>query len=137
MKADSAITKPGIYSITLERYHSGKACDGPSISSSGLRKIFLESPAHYWDASPYNKDRQEPKEKKVFVLGRAAHHLLLGEDDFSTLYTCRPPKFKDWRTDAAKDWRTEQEAEGRTVLVPAQLDQIRGMARSLAGRSGE
>jgi hypothetical protein len=66
------------------------------------------------------------------TLGRAAHHLLLGEDDFNTLYIVRPDKWDSWRTDAAKAWKQDQEAAGRTVLLPGQLDVIRGMARSLA-----
>ena len=44
----------------------------------------------------------------------------------------RPAKYDSWRTDAAKDWREDMEKAGRTVLIPDQLDQIRGMARSLA-----
>lgn len=125
------ITENGCYSLSLDAYHA-QPCDGPSISSSGLRKIFRESPAHYWVTSSLNPDRIEEPESAAFVLGRAAHHLLLGEDDFSTLFIARPAKWDSWRTNDAKAWREEQEDEGRTVLLPSQLDQIRGMARALA-----
>lgn len=126
------ITKPGLYSgVPMSAYH-GDLTGEPSISSSGLRTLFLESPKHYWRDSYLNPHRPEQKDSEAFVLGRAAHHLLLGEDAFSTLFIMRPDKFDSWRTKEAKEWRTEQESEGRTVLLPAQLEQIRGMARALA-----
>lgn len=128
------ITKPGLYTgVPMEIYH-GDLCDGPSVSSSALRTIFLESPAHYWKDSYLNPTRAEQKESDAFVIGRAAHHLLLGEDAFSTLFVMRPEKFDSWRTNDSKAWKAAQEAEGRTVLLPSQLEQIRGMAKSLAAQ---
>lgn len=139
------ITKPGVYSgVPLERYHSGDICDGPSVSSSGLRTIFSISPAHYHAESPYNEepddeDDEQKAEKEAFVLGRAAHHLLLGEDDFSTQFIMRPDKapYGDGRVwngnnDNCRKWLIEQAKAGRTVLTPKQIKSIRGMARSLA-----
>lgn len=125
------IRNPGVYGLSLADYH-GQPCDGPSISSSGLRRIIKESPAHYWAHSSLNPDRVEDDETQALLLGRAAHHLLLGEDDFSTLFIARPDRFDSWRTKEAKAWKEGQEADGRTVLLSGQLEQIRGMARSLA-----
>ena len=52
------ITENGIYShVPFETYHGDPIRsallfgDEPSISSSGLRKIVTESPAHYWAGS--------------------------------------------------------------------------------------
>lgn len=130
------ISAPGIYAgIPIDDYHRGDICDGPSVSSSGLRTMFRKSPAHFWATSPLNPERIEEPESAAFTLGRAAHHLLLGEDDFSTLYIARPARFGDYRTNEAKAWKAEQEAAGRTCLLPAQLDAIRGMARALAAHS--
>jgi hypothetical protein len=126
------ISKPGIYSgVPMDVYHGANLCENPSISSSGLRKIVNASPAHYFCGSPYNPDRIEQKETEALTFGRAAHHLLLGEDDFNTLYVVRPDKWDSWRSDAAKQWKAAQEAQGRTVLLPGQLETIRGIARSL------
>lgn len=126
------ISRNGIYTgLPIDVYHE-QPCIGPSISSSGLRTITEHSPAHYWCRSPLNPDRVETKEAEHFVFGRGAHHLLLGEDDFSTHFICRPDTFDSWRTNASKAWKAEQEAAGRTVLLPSQLDVIRGMARSLS-----
>jgi hypothetical protein len=127
------ISEPGIYSgVPIDVYHGANLCEGPSVSSSGLRKLMNESPAHYWVESPYNPNRIEQKETDALVFGRAAHHLLLGEDDFNTHYIVRPDKWDSWRTDAAKMWRQDQEDAGRTVLLPSQLETIRGIARALA-----
>lgn len=125
------ITQNGIYRLSMAQYH-GQPCAGPSVSSSGLRTIFAKSPAHFWVTSSLNPDAEPQKETDAFVLGRAAHHLLLGEDDFSTLFVMRPDKFDSWRSREAREWREMEEAAGRTVLLPSQIDQIRGMARSLA-----
>lgn len=133
LKRGEKIFQPGCYEgVPIERYHAGDLCAGPSISSSGLRTLFKESPAHYWCTSPLNPDRIDDEENAALVLGRAAHHLLLGEDAFSTSFICRPDKWDSWRKDEAKEWKADQEEEGRTVLIPAQLEQIRGMARQLA-----
>lgn len=131
------IGKPGVYpNLPMSQYH-GDTCVGPSISSSGLRTIFTKSPAHYFDTSYLNPDRTEEDDKEAFILGRAAHHLLLGEDDFSTLFVVRPDEAPDGRAwngnnNSCKAWLAEQAAAGRTVLTPGQIDAIRGMARSLA-----
>lgn len=131
------ISKPGLYDrVPMESYH-GDLCVGPSVSSSGLRTIFTQSPAHYIDTSYLNDEREEQEDKEAFVLGRAAHHLLLGEDAFSTLFVMRPEEAPDgraWNGNnlSCKAWLINQAKAGRTVLTPAQIEAIRGMARSLS-----
>ena len=124
------IDKPGVYSMSLEWYHSS-SCIGPSISSSGLRAIENESPLHYWANSPLNPDRPEQDQKPAFALGSAAHHLLLGEPGFREKFVIRPSEFPDWRTKASQQWRAEQIAAGKTVLDEKNVEQIRGMAKTL------
>lgn len=131
------IIKPGIYSgVPIDIYHSQGLFDGPSISSSGLRKIANESPAHfycYWDG---NLNREEVDESRALILGSAAHHLLLGEDDFSTRFIMQPEKIGEetWQGNKkiCKAWLADQKLAGRIVLKPDELKVIRGMARSLA-----
>jgi hypothetical protein len=135
-KRSTKISQPGIYSgVSIAEYH-GDLCDAPSISSSGLRTIFNESPAHYWCHSPFNPEREPQEESEAFTLGRAAHHLLLGEDEFSTLFIQRPEEIagKPWQGNRleCKGWLAKQAKEGRTVLKPEDIKAIRGMARSLA-----
>lgn len=131
------LDKPGMYDrIPMEEYH-GQLTVGPSVSSSGLRTIFNESPADYFDTSYLNPEKDDDEEKEAFILGRAAHHLLLGEDDFSTLFVMRPekaPDGRDWNgnNNTCKDWLKKQADAGRTVLTPLQIEKIRGMAKGLA-----
>lgn len=135
------ISKPGCYSgLPLEDYHRGDLCVGPSVSSSGLRKIFNESPADYWCESPLNPDRIEQTDKRAFMLGRATHHLMLGEPFFAKLFCIQPDEYthpkdgvKPWHNGAAlcKEWAAAQKAAGRTILLPSEVEAIKGMAISL------
>jgi hypothetical protein len=137
------IDKPGIYSgIPINRYHSADICVGPSISSGGLRTIFGRSLAHYWATSPLNPDRADDEdEKEQFILGRAAHHLFLGEPHFKQTFAMRPVDMEDPKTGELKPWNGNRtvcrewlEARQRqrlTVLTPGQSENIVGMAKSL------
>ena len=128
------IDRPGVYKgVPIEVYHSD-CCDGPSISSSGLREIAPPNgcPLKYWDNSYLNPDRAPQEQKDHFNLGHAVHTLLLGEKGFGEKYVVRPKEWKDWRTDAAKEWREAQAKAGKIVLVPENLEQIEGMANRVA-----
>lgn len=135
------ITAPGIYSgVPIDIYHGPELCAGPSISSSGLRTIFAESPMDYWIHSPLNPRRIERTESEAFILGRGAHHLLLGEDDFGRYFVARPEELngKAWngnRTDC-KEWLELAAEAGQTVLTPGQMDSIKGMAGILPWQEG-
>lgn len=137
------ITKPGIYSgIDIETYHTN-LCDGPSISSSGLRKIVSESPADYWATSYLNPARDEDddtEESSALLLGRAVHHLILGEKNFRDSFVIQPETYihpkdgkKPWSNNATvcKEWRAEQRKAGRDVLTKSDVDTIVGMAKSV------
>lgn len=127
------IRAPGIYDgVAMEVYHGPNLCDGPSISSSGLRTIENESPLHYWVNSPYNPDREPEEANDAFDFGRAAHTLLLGEQGFREKFAVRPKEWKDWRTDAAQQWRRDMRKAGRSILTPADVEAIKKVADSLA-----
>lgn len=125
------ITAPGIYSGMDMAFYHGDCCDGPSISSSGLRKIEQESLLHYWDESYLNPDRAPQEESTHFSLGRAAHHLIGGLDGFAKEFSIRPVQWDSWRTKDAKAWRAAEWAAGRTVISPDDIEVIQGLARSL------
>lgn len=135
------ISEPGIYSgVGIEAYHGADLCAGPSISSSGLRTIFADSPMAYWIESPLNPNRLERDESDAFSLGRAAHHLFLGEAEFNRHFVARPEELngKAWngnRTDC-REWIEHVEGQGLTVLTPGQIEQIRGMAGLLPWQAG-
>lgn len=127
------IAAPGVYDLTMARYHSD-CCAGPSISNSGLKVLWDDSPAHYWARSYLNPRRiEEVEERPHFSLGRAAHHLLfLGRKGFDDEFVTRPEQWSDWRTKEARLWREAAIADGKTVITDAELEAITGMARSLA-----
>lgn len=127
------IDQAGVYDLPMSVYHSD-CCDGPSVSSSGLRTIWAQSAAHYWADSYLNPHRlEDDTDRRHFSLGRAAHHLLfLGRKGFDEEYVVRPSVWADWRTKDAKEWRADQLKAGKTILTDGELEQITGMARSLA-----
>lgn len=135
------IKEPGIYSgVPMASYHSADICAGPSISSSGLRKIFTDCPMAYWIESDLNPKRLEPEEKEAYIVGRAAHHLVLGEEQFARYYVARPEKLNGpaWqgnRTDC-KEWLAHCRDQGLTVLTPGQIETIKGMAGLLPWQEG-
>lgn len=85
------IDQPGQYAMSMDWYHS-QCCAGPSVSSSGLRKIYHESPADFWAFSDLNDDRFEGEGSDAFTFGRAAHALLLGDEDFHAKFAVIPRK---------------------------------------------
>lgn len=117
------ITISGVYDIDIERYHHDpKLCDGPSISSSGLKAV-ADCSAKYWAFSPYNPHRFVKPDTEVFALGRAAHALVLGEPDFAKYFIVSP--YADFRTKAAQEWR---DAQTLTVLKESEFVTVQEMA---------
>lgn len=145
------ITEPGIYSgIDIDTYHGPLVAEGYSVSRSQLWTLFDQSPAHCWDKSPYNPQRDPGTDEGAPLLfGRAAHHLLLGEAEFGERFVIRPdayPEHNDYDQEWSEDDRTKpwsgnakwcrrwlQDAKESKlgVITRAQIEDIRGMARGL------
>lgn len=129
------ITEPGIYlNMPMLAYH-GQPCDGPSISSSGLRTIFGESLRHFWRFSSLNKKRIVKPQTEAMILGRAAHHLLLGEADFAGHFVQQPDtllgeKWNGNRT-VCRNWKAEKELDGLTIITKKDLEKIELMEKAL------
>lgn len=142
------ITNPGLYrDIDISRYHeviNGKhvpLCDGPSISSTGLRTIANEDPEHFYAGWAGNPNRVERTEKEHFVIGRAVHHLLLGQSFFAKEFIIRPDELMDPKTGemkpwqgnrtVCKEWMERAQASGRAVLSGEMVENIKGMSIKL------
>jgi hypothetical protein len=122
------ITEPGVYAdVPMEIYH-GQLTDTPSISSSGLRTIESQTPAHYY-AGSYLNPNAEQEESKALNIGRAAHSLLLGDEPFHKHFVVSP--FPDFRKKEAREWRDEKMEQGFTILTAAQYQQILAMKKVL------
>src|SRR6516165_7641285 len=139
------ITKPGIYrSIDLEDYHSAAIVPAGeyAVSSTDLRTAWSKSLAHMFDQWAHNSKRRERKAPDYLMLGAAAHHILLGEDKFSTKFVAIPETYRDLKTAEVKpwngnanycrDWLAKHAGAGRTPMKQLEFEKILGMARSLA-----
>jgi hypothetical protein len=129
LEPDQQITEDGVYLIPIERYHHDpNLCDGPSISSSGLRTL-ITCPAKYWAYSIYNPDRREPEEKQVFAFGKAAHALILEGELPPDQFQISP--FDSFRTNEAKAWKAEMQAAGITILKEDDMATIADIRQAL------
>jgi hypothetical protein len=134
------ITKPGLYAgIPMSAYHGQAICPGPSVSSSILRRMLEEndgSPAHAYSEWSGNPNQIEREETAALVLGRAVHHLMLGQPGFAKEFIIRPDELPDGKTwhgarNDCKKWVAEAEKAGRTILKGDEVEQVKGMAEAL------
>lgn len=128
------ITEPGFYSgIPLETYHSADICAGPSISSTILRNVSNLSPAHAFAKSSLNPDN-EPEESEAMNLGSALHWVVAREPGFDNRFVIKPEKWrgKAWNSDDGRDQMKRWKRDGFTVLSEKQVEQMQGMAATLA-----
>lgn len=118
------ISENGVYDIEIETYHNDpKLCEGPSISSSGLRTLMTETPAHFWAYSPLNPNRFPDESTKALDIGKAAHCLTLGEPEFAKYFVVSP--FDDFRKGEARAWR---DAEPRTILKAHEFEEVQTLS---------
>ena len=137
------ITRAGWYShIPIEKYHGPDICDGPAVSSSDLRTCWHKSPAHMFANWAENPDAERREMTRSMILGAAAHHLLLGEDNFKLKFVAQPELYRDKKTaeekpwnnnsTVCKEWRARHENAGRVVVTVKELKSIVKMAQSLS-----
>jgi hypothetical protein len=141
------ITRAGVYAnVPMVDYHA-RLTDTDSASRSFLWTLFDQSPAHAFLRHYSNPKREENgAESEALLLGRACHHMLLGEADFSDHFVFHPETYpegaeypsligaeKPWNGNAkwCRAWRAEQKERRRDILKPAHMDAIRGMANGL------
>jgi PDDEXK-like domain of unknown function (DUF3799) len=136
------ITTGGVYSgVDLDDYHSPRVLPEGALglSSSNLRTAW-DGLAYFHDSWAHNPDAQPKKVTRPMILGKGAHHILLGEDRFSTKFIGQPEKYpskdgimKPWHNgaDYCIAWHESRAKEGRTVLTSNELSRILGMMRSL------
>jgi hypothetical protein len=136
------ISSPGWYSdIPIERYHSPNICTGYSVSSTDLRLCWAKSPAHMHAQWAENPKREVKSETRAMILGRCAHHMLLGEEQWSIRFVKQPETYHDrksaqekvWHNGATycKFWTESQLKAGRTPVTVAELETIVKIAETL------
>lgn len=123
------IAAPGAYAdVPIEAYHSGALCVGPSVSSTGLKRV-LRSPAHFYAHSSWNPEREPEERSEALDLGAAAHCAALEPDKFAAGFAIS--EYDDFRTKEAKLWREGLRAEGVVVLTKDQAARVERMADAL------
>lgn len=118
------IDRPGIYDLPAAVYNH-EPCAAPSIGSSGLHTILEDCPAVYRHASALNPDRPV-FDTEAFVIGRAAHMLLLEPDRFFATVEVLDARV-NLRTDRGKAKRGRALRAGKTVLTMARFAEISAM----------
>ena len=151
LKDGEKIAEPGAYRISMARYHSQDVCDGPSVSSTGIRLAALQSPHAFWKTFDGNPNRYPEKPPSPsLILGRAAHAMILGDEVFDDHFIFVPadhPKrptapqvaaFErngEWSEKAAEGaawWEAfDAKAQSRLMLTEAQVQTILYMAENL------
>jgi len=152
IKDGEQITEPGAYRVSMDWYHSQGICPGPSVSSTGLRKIALQSPHAFWKTWEGNPNRYPPKDTPdSLILGKAAHCLILGDEVFDEQFFYVPdnaprrptaPQVKaferdgKWSAAAAEGaayWAdADARAKGKHFITAEQIEKIKYMAENLA-----
>lgn len=114
------VTEPGIYDMPAEDYHADPVPDG-SLSSTGARTLVKRCPASY----DFDQHKPEDQKKKHFVLGSAAHLMVLEPEKFAE--KIHVVDADDWRTKAAKEERDQATADGKTALLNKDLLALKSM----------
>lgn len=145
------ITAPGAHPhITIEQYHGPvEICPGPSISSTGLKKLvpFNEiqakgcSPRHFWEGSNLNPNRKPSEKTEALVFGAAFHDALLEPERWTdaAIYHrlpegfSRAAKVKQAEEIAAADAAAEA---GLTLITAEQHLHITAMVRAVREHPG-
>ncbi len=141
------VSSDGCYrNIPIDLYH-GAITDGYSMSSSGIRTVFTDSPLDYWFYSPYNPDKLKKESSKTFDFGKAVHHRVLGEADFDGHFVVAPESYSDEKTGEIKKWNgnslycknwllTEKSGKNRIILSSNDVQNILGCAGLLHIQKG-
>lgn len=141
--------------MSMALYHTQGVCPGPSVSSTGLRRLALNSPHSFWKTWDGNPNRYPPKDDNdSLILGKAAHALILGDEVFDEHFIYVPEgaprkptatqikafeRDGEW-SEAAKEgaefWAAfDEKAQGRLFLKHEQVEKIKYMSENLAANT--
>lgn len=125
----------GVHRVDADAYHADLLRAAPTLSSTVARTILDKSPLHAWTAHPRLNPGFEPKEKKVFDLGRAIHRATLGHGpDYVAYPVDLLASDGAASTKAAKTWALEQREAGRVPLKADDVDMIGTVAAAVRAR---
>lgn len=125
------ITKPGLYDLTHEHYHSDPTPNG-SLSSSGAFTLANDCPAEYLH------ERTTKVFKRVFDIGNASHLMTLEPEQYDRRViiirgeTKKGQPSKGYQSQEAKDQRDDAYAANKIPLLAEEDEMVRAMRLVLA-----
>jgi hypothetical protein len=130
------ITTAGAYlGIDEADYHrAANLLPGPSLSSTGAKRLLTKSPRHFWFDSPMNPGRPEPEEKPHLNIGKAAHDMVLLGERWGTHYHVLPDGYHSGHT---KKWEeaiaAEEEAReaGKVIIRHQDAAVVEAVGKSI------
>lgn len=147
LPADGVVREAGAYRIPMTHYHSQAVCPGPSVSSSGLRTVYLASPADFWAFSDLNPARFSQKTTEALIFGRAFHSAVFDDEPTFVVLPDDAParptapqinarcegRISDSAAERFAFWDDfDARAEGRDIIPPAWGETFGHMSRALA-----
>lgn len=147
-RADTLIPAAGAYpDIPMSAYHGPvEICPGPSISSTGLKKLvaFTEmqskgcSPRHFWEGSSLNPNRKVRAPSDALRMGAAFHDALLEPHRWvdPDCYHRLPVGFSRAAKVKMADEIAEADAAiaaGKVIISPDEHEQITAMVKAMRG----
>lgn len=116
------INEPGIYTIPAEVYHADP-CETPSASSSLLKLMMSETPAHAWTAHPrLNPDFESSDGEERFDRGHACHILMLNDEEKFCIIEA-----DNYKTNAAKAARAQAYLDGLVPIIAGKWPEVVAM----------
>ncbi|MEM8626043.1 MAG: PD-(D/E)XK nuclease-like domain-containing protein [Pseudomonadota bacterium] len=128
------ITSSGAYEIPESLYH-GQPCDGPSISSTGIKRLAENGAAEFFRTWSGNPNAEPEPPKAAFDIGRAAHIMALEPGRVANTIAVYPDEVLASNgavsTKAAKEFEAKARAEGRTPIKPGDWQMLNEMRSAL------
>lgn len=115
------VTEAGVYDGMPDEVYHGDPVPGGSLSASGAKLLLPPNPP-----ALYRWRRENPEQRRVFDLGKAAHKLVLGTGPELSIQD-----YPDWRTKAAREARDAAYAAGAVPILRAEYDDAVRMADAI------
>lgn len=120
---------PGVYDdISADVYH-GACTQQPALSSTGARALMQRCPAYHRYRDPHLNPLHQPKHKRQFDIGTAAHVLFLEPKVWDE--RCVVIEAPDYKTKAARELRDAAYDAGKTPLLSAEAAMLQQMRDAL------
>lgn len=128
------IDTPGLYSGIPMAAYLADPCIAPSLNATTAITLLQQSPLHAWTYHPRHPKPQPREDSHEANIGTVAHAMLLERSE-ENVVMLDPKDYigkrggipKGYTNDAIREARDAAYAEGKTPLLPPQMDACRAM----------